>query len=272
MVDFVEEVEEQLRAERYANIFRRYLPWFLVVLSATVVGWLGVWGYDTWRDHNIGLASESYDKALSALASGDQTGAFTDLAPVAKNGPAAYRTLALMQQANIRIAADKPDEAVALLDAAAKAAPSPLLKDLAALRAAQAAMDTAPYAQMETRLKPLAADKRPFSLQAKELLAMAKLQAGKTQEARGDFNAISLTLGVSPGTRARALGAIALIDSGQGALVGDVVRTAVTLPPSNQGMVPGLPGAPAPGAPAGARAGSAPPEADSAQPPAGSVQ
>jgi hypothetical protein len=73
---------------------------------------------------------------------------------------------------------------------------------------------------------------------------MAKLQAGKAQEARGDFNALSLTLGVTPGMRARAQGAIALIDSGQAALVGQVVRTAATMPPPGGAMSPGLDGAP----------------------------
>ena len=183
-MDFVEEVEERLRAERYAGFARRYLPWFIAAVVATVIGWLGVWGYDTWRDHNIGQASIAYDKALTELSSGDQTGAYNAFAPIASSGPAAYRTLALMQQANIRLGAGKADEAVTLYDAAAKAAPNPIFGDLARLRAAQVLMDTAPYAQVETRLKPLIAATRPYNLEAKEMLAMAKLQAGKAQEAR----------------------------------------------------------------------------------------
>ena len=120
-------------------------------------------------------------------------------------------------------------------------------------------MDTAPYPQVETRLKALIGEKHPFTLNAREMLAMAKLQAGKTQEARGDFNALSLTLGVTPGMRGRAQGAIALIDSGQAGLVGQVVRTAATLPPSAGAMSLG---------PAEAPPDGAPPAPDSAQPPA----
>jgi hypothetical protein len=258
LVDFVEEVEERLRAERYAGLARRYLPWFIAAVVATVVGWLGVWGYDTWRDRNIGQASIAYDKALTELAGGDRIGAYNAFTPIAKTGPAGYRTLALMQQANIRLGAGKGDEAVALYDAAAKAAPNPIFGDLARLRAAQVLMDTAPYAQVETRLKALIGDNRPYSLEAKEMLAMAKLQAGKAQEARGDFNALSLTLGVTPGMRARAQGAIALIDSGQASLVGQVVRSAATMPPPSGAMSLGPDGAP-----------SAP---DSSQSPPGNAQ
>jgi len=272
LVDFVDEVEEQLRAERYASLTQRYLPWFLAAIVATVIGWLGVWGYDNWRDREIGKASVTYDKAVVALSGGDPTGAYTDLDPVAKSGPKAYRALALLLQGDIRFGADKSAEAATLYDAAAKAAPNAVIGDLARLRAAQAAMDEAPYAQTETRLKALIGEKRPYNLEAREMLAMAKLQAGKAQEARGDFNALSLTLGVTPSMRARAQGAIGLIDSGQSALVGQVVKAAATLPPSARGNVPGLPGAQAPGGEGDAQDQGAPAAQDSAQDPAGNDQ
>ena len=264
MVDFVEEVEERLRAERYRDLAGRYLPWAIAAVVAVIVGWLGVWGYDVWRDRNIGQASIGYDKAMTELAGGDQTGAYNGFAPIARSGPAAYRTLALMQQANIRLGAGKGDEAVTLYDAAAKAAPNAIFGDLARLRAAQVLMDSAPYAVIETRLKALVGDDRPYSLQAREMLAMAKLQAGKVQQARGDFNALSLTLGVTPGMRARAQGALALIDSGQAALVGQVVKTAATLPPSAGAMSLGPAGPPPSGAaPSGPTSG---PDSDQTSP------
>jgi hypothetical protein len=260
LVDFVEEVEERLRAERYRDLARRYLPWAIVAVAAAIVGWLGIWGYDAWRDRNIGQASIAYDKGMTELASGDATGAYNAFAPIAKDGPAGYRTLALMQQANIRLGAGKADEAAALYDAAAKTAPNQIFGDLARLRAAQVLMDTAPYPQLETRLKPLAGDNRPYSLQAREMLAMAKLQAGKTQEARGDFNALSLTLGVTPNMRARAQGAIALIDSGQAGLVAQVVRTAATLPPSAGAMSLGQAATPPSGEPPAPDSDQTPPQ------------
>jgi hypothetical protein len=230
--DFVEEVEEQLRAERYASLLGKIWPWFAVALIATVLGWVGMWGYQTWRDRDIGAASITYDKALTALTAGDQLGAYNELAPIAKDGPPGYKSLALMTQAGIRLGAGKSDEAAGLYDAAAKAAPNEIFADLARLRAAQALMDTVPYPQILTRLTPLIGTKKPFDLEAREALAMAKLQVGKTQEARGDLNAISLTLGVSPAMRTRAQGVIALIDSGQAGLVGQVVHNAATMPPS----------------------------------------
>ncbi len=257
MVDFVEEVEERLRAERYASFANRWLPLIIAALAAVVIGWLGVWGWRTWQDRNISRASVAYDSAMTSLGSGDQTGAFSALAPVAKDGPAAYKTLALMAQADIRLGADKPSEAASLYDQAAKAAPNPTMRDLARLRAAQVLMDTAPYPQIQTRLQPLIGDKKPYDLLAREALAMAKIEAGKLQEARGDLNALSLTLGVTPTLRGRAQAAIQLIDSGQATRVGQVVRQAATMPPSTGAIPPSLLSGAAPADDGGDAAGPA---------------
>ncbi|MHB8530995.1 MAG: tetratricopeptide repeat protein [Caulobacteraceae bacterium] len=256
MVDFIEEVEEKLRSERYMAIGRRVLPWFLIALAAVVIGWLAVWGYRTWQDRNIGAASLSYDKGVQALGQGDETGAFVDFGALGRSGPAGYRSLALMQQGNIRLAAGKDEEAAGLYDQAAKAAPNAIFHDLAELKAALALMDSAPYPQLRTRLAALIGDDRPYSLKAREALALAKLAAGKTAEARGDFQALILTLGVTDAMKARAQTAIALIDSGQAKFVPSVARIAATLPPSAQ---PSIQGAGEQGAPS----------ADQAQPNAG---
>jgi hypothetical protein len=91
---------------------------------------------------------------------------------------------------------------------------------------------------MQARLTPLIGDKKPFDLDAKELLAMAKLLAGQTAAAKTDFTALTLTLGVTQSMRARAEAAIALIDSGQASAVSAVAKSAATLPPLPPSSVP----------------------------------
>lgn len=234
MTDFIEEVDEQVRSDHYRTLARRAWPWVAAAFIALVVGWLAVWGYNIWQDRNIGKASIAYDKALTSLAQGDETGAYTGFDALGKSGPPGYRALALMQQGNIRLAAGKPSEAAAFYDAAGKTAPNPILRDLGRLRAAQTLLDTAPYPQVQTRLSALIGDKRPFDLEAREALAMAKLMAGKTSEARGDFNALTLTLGVSDAMRSRAEAAMGLIDAGEAATTVQVVKAAALLPPPKQ--------------------------------------
>lgn len=246
MVDFIEEVEEQLRSDRYRAIARKAWPWFAALLAAVILAFLGVWGYDTWRDRNIAKASVAYDKALTELAQGDETGAYNDFGPIAQSGPSGYKMLALMQQGDIRLAAGKGDQAAALFDQAAAAAPNPIMHDLSKLRAALALLDSAPYPQLETRLNALIGQGdrkgeggRPFDLQAREALAMAKLEAGKAAQARSDLTALTLTLGVSQTMRERALAAITLIDSGKAPAAIAAAKAAATLPPPKPGSLPG---------------------------------
>jgi len=258
--DFIEEVEGQLRSERYRDLAARWLPRFLALLIAVVVGWLGIWAYHGWRDRNIGRASLAYDKGLTSLSQGDETGAFAEFAALGKSGPAGYRALALIQQGNIRLAANKTDEAAGFYDEAAKAAPNDIFRDLARLKAALALLDTAPYPQLQTRLTALIGQNRPFDLKAREALAMAKLAAGKVSEARGDLSALTLMLGVTSSMRERAKTAIAVIDSGQARIIPQVAKVAATLPPLNQ---PNVAPPQTSSAPAVSRPGSAgsPPDA-----------
>jgi hypothetical protein len=239
VVDFIEEVDEQVRSDRYRAFARKSWPWFAALLAAVIIAFLVVWGYETWRDQNIAKASIAYDKSLTALAQGDEIGAYNGLDPIAKSGPAGYRTLALLEQGNVRLSAGKAEEAADLFEQASKAAPNPILRDLASLRAALALVDTAPLPRVQTLLTPLIGQNKPFDLEAREALATAKLAAGKTADARADFTALSLSLGVSQTMRARAQAAIDLIDSGETAAAIAAAKTAATLPPPKPGSLPG---------------------------------
>ena len=240
MVDLFDEVEEQLRSERYTSVAKRLAPWISGVLALALVVALGYAGYQTWQTSKVDKASETYEKGLDALSSQDQTGAYTLFGEVAKDGPPGYRALALMQQAGIRLEAGKTAEAVALFDQAAKVAPTPVIADFAAMRAA--------YADMERRLTPLVAEGRPYRLQAQEALAMSKLLAGKTAEAKSAFELLLLNIDAPQDMQQRAHLAIAAIDSGAAAALKTAAQTAATLPPPQMPSFLMPPGAAPPGA------------------------
>lgn len=230
MTDIFEEVEEQLRSERYQTLFFRILPWAVGIGLAALVIALGYWGWDSWHTRAANKASEDYAAAME-LAPTNPDKAFTRFGEVVKGPSRAYKALALMQQANIRLLANKTPEAVKLLDEAAKASPDPVIGDMARLKSALALMDTAPYAAMEERLKPLTEEKRPYRAAAIEALAMAKLQAGKAKEARSDFVVLTLMPGAPDGMRQRAQAAMALIDSGSANTLPSAVKASAALPP-----------------------------------------
>ena len=231
MVDLFDEVEEELRSDRYRNLFRNLAPWVTGLFGLVLAGYLAFWGYRIWQDRNLASAGAAYQKGVDAVGQNDYAGAAADFQAAAKAGAPGYRTLALLQLGGLRQAAGRPDEAAKLYDEAAASAPNPIFGDLAKLRAAQALLDTTPYPQLESRLKPLADPKRPYWLYAKEALAFAKLIAGKTKDAHTDFQVIGLSLGASEDMRQRAQLAVELIDSGDAPSAVAAVKLAATMPP-----------------------------------------
>lgn len=239
MTDIFEEVEGQLRVERYRSMAMKAAPIVSAVLGAALLIALAVWGLDSWRSNASTKASEAYDAAGETYRQGDVAKAFTQFGDAAKAGSPAYASLALMQQGGMRLEAGNVGEAVEFFDKAAKAAPAPELADMARLKSAFALLDTAPYKDIEARLKPLTEDKRPYRLEAKEALAFAKLRAGMTAQAKSDFSALTLSLGVPESMRQRAQIAVAFIDSGAAGAIPAAVKAAMALPPASaapQGM------------------------------------
>jgi hypothetical protein len=259
LVDLFNEVDEELRSDQAISVFRRVAPWVTGVLAVVLIGYLGFWGYKTFQDRNQAAASLAYQKGVDALQQGDSAGALADFEQARKAGAPGYKTLALMQEGDLRMTAGKPDDAVKLFDQAASAAPNQVLGDLARLKAALALVDTAPLPQLKARLDPLMAAKRPFALYAKEAMAMGELMAGKTDDAKRDLSVLQLSLGVPEEMRQRAQIAEALIDHGDAAAAVAAVKTAATMPPlPPMNVAPASPGADDQGA--------------AQQPPAGAAQ
>jgi len=267
LVDLFQEVDEELRADRAVSLIRRLIPWVIALLVAVLVTYFAIWGWSAWQDRNLQAAAAAYQKGVDSLGEGDQKAALAGFETARKAGAPGYATLALMQEGNLKLEGGDAAGAARLYDQAAARAPNLIVGDLARLKAAHALLDTTPLPQMQSRLTPLMAPDRPYAVYAREALAMAKLMAGKTDDARKDFQVIGLNLQANEDLRQRSQIAIALIDSKEAATAIAAVKLAATMPPSALPMV-GPPQAAPQGAPQGAPAGQ--PAAPS--PPAGAAQ
>jgi len=233
LTDLFEEVEEQLRSDRYRTLARKAAPWAFAALAAALVVALGVWGWQQYQQQTTDKASVQYAAGLTAFSQGDAAKAEQAWTEVAKSPSKAFKSLALMQLGGLKLATGKPDDvkaAVALFDQAASAAPDDVLGDAARLKSAFAILDTAPFAEVEGRLTPLLKDGHPYRVQAREALAFAKLMKGDTAGARSDFVVITGTLDAPEGAKQRAQAAVGLIDTGSAKSVPAAVKAAIALP------------------------------------------
>jgi hypothetical protein len=244
VVDVFDEVEEQLRSDRYKSLALKSAPWLGGLAAAAILGVGGWMGWSTYQTNQINKASEAYQAALDIETKSGPEKAFSAFEGVSKTGTPTYKALALMQMGGVRLHADKTTEAVAYFDQAAKLAPNRVLADAAGLNSALALLDTAPYKDVEARLTPLMGEKSPYRVQAKEALAFAKLLHGDMKGARDDFSVLTLLGDSSDEVRERAQAAVTMIDGGSAKELASVVKAAVALPPMT--LPPAMPAGPQP--------------------------
>ena len=231
MVDIFEEVDEHLRSDRLGALARRYLPWVIGVFTVGLVSALGVWGYTSYQQRTIDAASGAYATGIDLLSKNDPAGAYASFGAAAGKSAPAYKALALMQQAGVRMQQKRTQDAVALFDQAAQATSDPVIEDAARLKSALALLDTAPYVEVEARLKPLTDPNRPYHALAREALALAKLNAGRPMDALSDFQVLALMADAPQDVRERAQAAMAVIKGGTAGSLPAMVKTAIALPP-----------------------------------------
>ena len=64
MADLFDEVEEQLRSDRYRTLALKALPWVLGLAAAAIIAVLGWWGWMHYREQAVSQASEQYAAGL----------------------------------------------------------------------------------------------------------------------------------------------------------------------------------------------------------------
>jgi hypothetical protein len=202
--DIFNEVDEEVRREQLKKLWERYGN-YLVALCVLVILGVAAWrGYDWWQAKQAALSGAAFEQAAALAEAGKHQEAEAAFAKLATDGTAGYRVLAGLRQA-AELARTDSKAAVAAYDqiAADKNAGS-AIEDLAAVRAGLLLVDSAPYAELRTRLEPLTAADRTFRHSAREILALSAWKSGDLTAAR-QWTDLIITDPQSPsGARSRA--------------------------------------------------------------------
>ncbi len=204
--EFIREVDEELRRDQLAKLWRRYgalvVAFAVLVVAATAakVGW------DQWRQRQMAAEALRFATAEEALAAGRDAEAAEQFAALAAEGDTGYAVLARLKEAEARLALKDDTGAVAALEqlAGEGGADDPILRDLGALLALEREIDGGDPAELGRRLEPLAAGDSPWRHRARELQALVAIRAGELERARGILTELSREVGVPPSQQRRA--------------------------------------------------------------------
>ena len=214
MSDIFQEVDEELRRDNFAKLWKRYGNYVvafavLVVVATGAVSW--------WRAHDFERRQAEGSKAAAALAlatQGKYAQAADALTVLASEAHAGRALVSRFEAAALRARAGDEAAAVAAYDAIAKDdGLDTIYRDLATLMWAYRAMETVDPAAIVQRLAPLTAAGNPWHPSATELTAIAHLKAGDTGAARAEYQHLSDDLTAPQSMRARAAEMVAALAS-----------------------------------------------------------
>jgi hypothetical protein len=203
MSDIFQEVEEDVRRERYEQLWKKYGNY---VIAAAAVLVMAVGGYQAWSAYDANqrqLVSDKFQEALSVAATGKAAEAETQFAELAKTGYSGYATLAKFNLVGVYLAQNKRDAAIALLRELTDSSDD-VVSSVARLRLAWLEADARPRPEIQTILEPLTTAYNPWRFAAAEVLAYAEFKGGSRVQAEADYLKLSQEPGAAPGLRQRA--------------------------------------------------------------------
>lgn len=226
MVDIFEEVDEELRKDKYQDLASQYGPWVLGGALAIIVSAAGFQGWQAWQTSVREEASDQFMVAVNLLDDGQTALASRAFEGVVENGTAGYASMALLRRAGIALDAGDAQAAAALYEQAAAASADPLVSDLASLKAVWAGWDGLSFNDVEIRLSPLTDASSPFRHLARESIAAAALQGGDLVRARREYQFLSNSFDAPPGVMRRASEALARLAETPEAFAAEAVPVA----------------------------------------------
>jgi len=183
MVDaFIMEVDEEVKNDNLKAFFKKYGLYVLLVLILVLSATVSFETIKNWRDNQFKAKTDSYITANYAPTAQEK---ITVLEKIAAGKYGIYSELARIQIADLLFEQDKNQEALDMLEIiVSNDELNPRIRNLAALKAAAAKIDTAPYSEIEALLHPVIAADDSWSPVAQEYLALAAIKNNKTQEAK----------------------------------------------------------------------------------------
>jgi len=204
MVDFINEVEEELRKDQYNALLKKWGPLLGAAAVALVLGTAAYQYLDSRNERLAKSASISYFDAYDKFDAGETDAAKAEFIAISDAARPGYAGLSLMQAAGIALDKGDAAEAVRLFDEAAAKFSHPRHVHLAKLKAAYILMDQGQYDDVNTRIMPLIESGAPYEHLAQELAGFVALEQGDTRTARSKFALLARGVDVSPGVQNRA--------------------------------------------------------------------
>jgi hypothetical protein len=187
--DIFREVEEDVRRERFEQLWKKYGD-YIIAGAAVVV--IAVACFQLWRIYDQRQrvkASDEYMAADQLLQAGQASDAQTAFAKLQETAPGGYAAIAKLQEADAMVTSGNTADAVLIYKQIA-AGKDDILAAVARIHAGWAIVDSSPKSDVVSLIGPLTDSSSPWHSMAREILAYADYRAGATQAALQEYQAL----------------------------------------------------------------------------------
>ena len=204
MVDFINEVEEELRKDEYNRLLKKFGPLLIGIVIAIVAATAFLEWKKSSADKAARATSYAYVQAGKAASDGNNEEAVRQFVAISEKAPSGYAGLSLMRASAIELRSGNRAQAVGYLDRAAQLFEKARHKQLAQIKAAYILTGEGRFEDVRSRLGALAQSDQPYEDLARELLGFAAMQTGDMSAAREQFSYLGSIPGVTDTVAARA--------------------------------------------------------------------
>jgi hypothetical protein len=210
--DIFQEIEEDLRRDNLARLWKLYGKYVIAFAVAVVIA---TGGFSAWREYKHRQSAAEgvrFADALDLVRSGKDKEAADAFAALAGSAGDGHALLATFEEAALRARNGDRDAALGLYDKiAANSSTDEVYREAAALLGARVALDKGDARGALRRAKPLTDSGNPWRSVALELTAVAGIKSGDTAAARQAFQQLADDPDAPAGARQRATQMIATL-------------------------------------------------------------
>ena len=172
---FFEEVDEEVRNEKFKNLINKYGGLFLTIL---IVALAFAVGYERVIDWKISKAEQKNVQYVKAVAPNtDYENNIAELEAIVSTESGLYKDMAQLQIANILLDNNQTEKALVVLEKIYKDEKvTNKIRDIATVKFATYKIDSFAYKDIEALLNPIIQKNSAWASMAKELLAMSAIQ------------------------------------------------------------------------------------------------
>lgn len=201
----IKEVDEDLRREQYAKLWRAYGKYAIAGAVAIVLGVAGYQVWQGWQNRQFQKGAAAFTAAEDLIDAGKPREAEAKLAEIASHdGSSGFAVAAAFRHAQLQSEAGDVTGAVASYDALSHSGAPALFRDLAVLKGAMLTLDSADPETLAKKLQPLAESGNSWHFAAIEMLALVANRQGDHAKAISYYQKLVDDAGAPQDIRARA--------------------------------------------------------------------